>query len=577
MRPVGPRPVGPRIRYLVVSLAVLAAAAGLVERSTTLRPALGNLRARTVESSALPSGDTTQILRRLGVIHPLPEAFHPSRGAVYRPRWAEPPSGGEAQGAFRQHYSLDRISAEQVSRVLRVDLEWLAEPVAIVSLLIRPEDLREIQNNPKRRGREWERPGFFSYLEDGELLFASRAGVRLHGGWSRDNSRHASYRIYFRNSYGFEHFTPAIFAGRSDSPPRQLVIRRDIFLPDTEDEVYFKSPMAYEIARRIGCPAPQTQPVAFFLNGRLKGLKALTEYIQLDYLKAYFGHGDFVLVRTKTGKYSLRRKLKEGSPELYRALKQWARETSPLSMEEASQRVDLENLTYWFLSVLFCATDDMFQGALVLDQKTPGARWFWIAWDMDKSFHFPQPPQTGERTFFETLMRRDDLRSHILRRLFSGSREYREYFARVLVETLNHRLTGDFLDDLIQKYEGYSSTYEVKSRTTKSSAAIRAFLRHRHPELRNLAGSYLGLDRGYTVEVRAPAGSVLEIDGYRRGSSYSGWYYENMPITVKSLGIEASPRRWVINGRPAAGLESTLRHQVTSDTTIELVPAGEPG
>ena len=39
----------------------------------------------------------------------------------------------------------------------------------------------------------------------------------------------------------------------------------------------------------------------------------------------------------------------------------WNRLGRPLTVRQVSERIDVENLTRWFLSVLFCATEDAFQ------------------------------------------------------------------------------------------------------------------------------------------------------------------------------------------------------------------------
>ena len=57
--------------------------------------------------------------------------------------------------------------------------------------------------NPEGRGRAWERPAYVSYADAGRrLVWATRAGLRRHGGASRTSQRKPSWRLNFRSAYG---------------------------------------------------------------------------------------------------------------------------------------------------------------------------------------------------------------------------------------------------------------------------------------------------------------------------------------------------------------------------------------
>ena len=65
----------------------------------------------------------------------------------------------------------------------------------------------------------------------------------------------------------------------------------------------------------------------------------------------------------------------------------WVLHTRPLTMKTVSQRVNIDNLTRWFLAVAFCATRDAYQGpGQFLDETKQEGGWFWVNWDMDQSF-----------------------------------------------------------------------------------------------------------------------------------------------------------------------------------------------
>ncbi len=97
-------------------------------------------------------------------------------------------------------YSADPLGGRELTRLLMVDPRWFAKPVSVVSLLIDPEELDDLLSNTMKCGRVWERSAHFALLRHGELFFASPAGLRIHGGASRQR-RIPNFRLYFRGSY----------------------------------------------------------------------------------------------------------------------------------------------------------------------------------------------------------------------------------------------------------------------------------------------------------------------------------------------------------------------------------------
>ena len=179
---------------------------------------------------------------------------------------------------------------------------WFDKRLPTLSIAIDQYDLRHrthgLRPHRMNRGREWERPGYLSYFDDGQLRFASGVGVRIHGGKSR-RLRKNSFRVYFRDIYGADQFTPGVLFDGAGTPLRRLIVHND-YREDYRERIWhFANPLAFDITRRIGGLAPQTQPVSLFLNGRLAGVYVLTERLDRHYLIAHFGHDRFIFVRTK--------------------------------------------------------------------------------------------------------------------------------------------------------------------------------------------------------------------------------------------------------------------------------------
>ena len=192
-----------------------------------------------------------------------------------------------------------------------VDPAEVETGLPLMSLWVDRDDLYDpvtgILANTYGKGRVWERPGFVSYFDDATLRFATRVGVRVHGGASRNRQDAQSYRLYFRDQLGVDRFEPGVLFDGAADPIRRLVVhndRRSYF-----GGQHLVNPLAYAVAKRIGAIVPLTEPVRFFLNGEWQGVYVLTEYFGVeisnnpDYFTVHFGHDNI------WGPYDLRTKM----------------------------------------------------------------------------------------------------------------------------------------------------------------------------------------------------------------------------------------------------------------------------
>jgi hypothetical protein len=142
----------------------------------------------------------------------------------------------------------------------------------------------------------------------------------------------------------------------------------------------------------------------------------------------------------------------------------------PMQMREVSKLVDIDNLTRWFIAVIFCGTHDAFQGpGQFMDPYRRPAPWFWVAWDMDESFRI-----LDHDTFDKILesatsqrgRRRNEPRPRILTGLLKDDPEYREYFKALWVDAMNHVLTPEFVRAKYDYYVGLAVKLGVQDTDT---------------------------------------------------------------------------------------------------------------
>ena len=408
-------------------------------------------------------------------------------------------------------------------------------------------------SNPGRVGRDWEHPATVSFFRDGELLFASRAGLRLHGGKSRFNSPVQSFRLYFRREYGSARFRPGTLFGGQADPLTRLVAHNDLRRDDRGLGNWWRmvNPLAYDIARRIGALAPETVPAAFVLNGVPQGLYVLTEHVRKPFLVSRFGHDDFEHA---------------GSPPetVVRALNDLPRFT----MAEASAWLDVENLTHWLVSVLFCATTDAFQAVRFRDRTRPDSRWFWVNWDMDHSFMdlYRQADRPWRHDTFRTTLRQPAFESRILTRLIDDDPAYRRYLAGEVLDALNYRLTPAFLDERYTYYrrivEGSYSQFPDREYLD----VLDRFLTSRPAHLRELLVRYLDVPPLHRLRISGPRGVSMRINGHTVGPGFSGWYVAGTRIGIELTHAHGGFSHWTVNGRVVDSSE--VRQRITGDLTV---------
>lgn len=420
---------------------------------------------------------------------------------------------------------------------LAVPAAELSRPGALLSVYTPDRHLHDpglgLLANPTRVGRDWEHPAAVSYFEDGAVRFASNAGLRVHGGKSRIGSPVQSFRLYFRREYGSAQFRAGTLFGGKGDPLTRLVAHNDLRLDQRGRWWHLVNPLAFDIARRIGALAPETHPASFVLNGEPQGLYVLTEHVRRPFLLSRFGHENF-----DRADEALRR----------RWMRAVAAEPS-FTMTDAASRLDVESLTRWFVSVVFCGTSDPFQAVMFRDRTQPGARWFWVNWDMDHSFmdFYRRASVPWRQDTFAATVRPGALEARIIRRLIEEDPLYRGYLADAFLDALNYRITPAFLDERFRHYRGVAERFGLEDDGYLEGLAD--FLEQRPAYVREMIVRHLNLDPLHRVRIEGPPGAVFRIDGQEVSAGFSGWYVRGTEVWVETAGAADGFLHWSVGER----------------------------
>lgn len=533
-----------------------------LERSGELRAAKEYSAQQALEPAAFPSGNIALGLRRLGRLYPLP-----------LPEGAVPPR----KRRFRR-YALSALPPRgaELARIFAVAPEWLTRRVPVVSIQTDPARLEELLASPFSEGDDWEAEGFLAWIENGELAFSSPAGVRLHGGGSREWRETVGYRAYFRRREGADVLPAYLMPGAVEPGLKRLVLRRDGAIDAWGRNWRLTVPLAFDIARQAGLPTPAVRPVALFVNGTYLEQRVATEHLSEDFLIQHFGHADFDIVDTKRSKREYAT-IKKGELKSYLELSHFVREPARLTLERLATKLDLDNLFRWYVTVLFCATGDRFQGLMVRDLTRPGSPWFYIAWDLDQSFGRGFAP---DRPGWETNSLLDrfalgsaDVRALILRRTPSEDPAFAPAFTRMFDEVMNYHLTDAFLAERIAHYRQVARDFETGEEGQRLIGDLENFAARREEVLRRYIDELWGTGPSYGVRVGVPAGWGVEVDGHPFSGGFLGTYFRGARIMLRPRPTgHLRFSHWRVGGRRVDS--ETL--EVTVDAPIDIEAVSEP-
>ena len=569
--------------WLVIPLALaLCWAAGVwSSRAPSCQRLRDTLQTRMVPAALLNRGSLGDMMRRMRLVRPAlndGKAFPASRypkASLMASLFQKKRMVGPVLYAPNEEW-LQELATRREPPMPDVPPELFRPGWPLLAINIDPEDLTGLKwgifTYFLGHGREWERPAAMAYYVDGRPVFATRAGLRLHGGRSREPLQVHSVRLHFREEYGAAEFKRGVLFGPESEPIRRLVVKAD-----WPHHYPYVGLLAYDMAERIGGIVPHTQPVLFVLNGQLQtNLYFLAEHVGRAAWANRVGHRDFLM-------YVMKGVRESESFQAYAEFHRWALRTpEPLDLAEVEKRVDLDNLSAYVLAIAYGGTTDGFQGAALFDPREAHPRWKYITWDLDHSFwdvyrdrseREPWQKEAWEQAYkskgdpnYNLWRNRADARSILFARLMNHSPVYRARFLRYTIDMLNHRLTEPFLFERIARYEELARSFGYTD--FAFAADYREFVRRRPAVLRE------GLQRLFNpgpvrrVEVRVPAGTPLRIDGFEETGPYVGFYFEGQTVEIAAADGIAG---WTVNGAPA-GPDAGLSRAVDGDWLVEPVP-----
>ncbi|MEO7795714.1 MAG: CotH kinase family protein, partial [Thermoanaerobaculia bacterium] len=435
-----------------IAVAFLLAAFATTGPGQRLRSRLARTHATRSE---LDSARMTRLLSRSGELVVQP----PSAETMAKP--VDPRHVAPAGKCPELELAARPLTPAELPSSTSAPVPWRDAGPPLISLWLDPCRWARVHSRPSKPGRDTEETGWVSFFENGKLQFAAPVGIRIHGGVSRRYPPYG-YRLSFRSEHGTTGLPGGLVSSDLDRPmpplARLLVAEGDD--EDTDGSLWaFPGEVAYDIGRALGGQTPRTRPVWFSLNGSPAAVYSISEHIDGDFLRRHYGHDDFELHRGKRDPDDPRQD-SEASDRFWAGELAWiAAAPTPFTRADAASRYDLDKLTTWLVTVLFCGTGDIYQEAMIRDRtgKLASGRWTWIHWDHDMSFRTPPKNSRFGNTrdlLPYVLDNQREIRSPqqaLMLRLVEEDPEFRTEIVRRTTAALNHQLTPEFLESLVAR------------------------------------------------------------------------------------------------------------------------------
>ncbi len=172
----------------------------------------------------------------------------------------------------------------------------------------------------------WERECSVELINpDGSEGFNVNAGLRIRGGWSRnDNFPKHAFRLFFREKYGNDKLYFPLFGDEGASQFDKIDLRTDqnyAWSNGFPNNSMVREVFSRDAQRDMGQPYTRSRYYHLYLNGMYWGLYQTQERSEARYAQTYFGGSedeyDVVKVNTETG-YSV--EVTDGSMESWQLL-----------------------------------------------------------------------------------------------------------------------------------------------------------------------------------------------------------------------------------------------------------------
>ncbi|HCZ24804.1 MAG TPA: hypothetical protein DHV05_08200, partial [Acholeplasmataceae bacterium] len=332
-------------------------------------------------------------------------------------------------------------------------------------------------------GDVWEKPVFVEYfLTSGLRVMAQQAGIRIHGGLSRQYPI-KSYRLYARSEYDAQNeFNFPFFEDQDIDSFKRLILRNG---GQGYQYTFFGDAFLHQLLKPLTLDFQDSRPVIVFINGEYFGIRNLRERLDTNYLEEHYdikeeqvtllkGHA-FYDDGSKAGQLHYQRMYAYANTNDL---------SKPNAFHQMERWMDMDNFIDYMAVQIYVGNTDWPQNNILYWRKNvtfnPNApyghdgRWRWMINDLDASFGVSFGATKPEINSFEKLTGDSWKTARLFVNLLQNEK-FKSRFTYRFLELSNtifdkDRVVGE-LDRMILLYEpemmehinrfGYPVTYQT--------------------------------------------------------------------------------------------------------------------
>lgn len=513
-------------------------------------------------------------------------------GNPYREDWRPPDGQVEKINVVRARAFLpDGTAGPVYSGTFIIDEEGSERyTMPLISLITDPVNLFGFEEgiyvpgitggNYFRRGREWEREVYLTFFEHGgEVVLSQDAGVRIHGGTSRNRPR-KTLRLYAREDYGNSWFDYAIFPDKPVSRYKRFLLRNSG--NDWSESIFRDAFMQHLVKDNTSLDIQYSRPVIVFINGEYWGIHNIRDRFDDRYLQSHYDL-EPVSISILEGNIELDDGNSAGIND-YQQLMATVRSldmTSDEALEMVGLMMDIDNYIDYQIVQIYCRNTD-WPGNNIAYWKhmyvvpTPDTihpkdgRWRWMVFDLDFGFGLgfdyvlnsgsAYGPNTATHNTLAFALEREGPQwpnpswSTELFRSLMQNNSFKQRFISRFADHLNttfseHRVVSE-LDSFAQIYaieidehiarwrEPSRSFWESEVQTMRTFAELRE--RFNRVQINNVFD--LGGFHQITLDVNAPNTGTIKVNSVLLSDKWSGvskpifpWtgdYFQTVPVQL---------------------------------------------
>jgi hypothetical protein len=297
------------------------------------------------------------------------------------------------------------------------------------------------------RGDLWERPVHVEYFEkNGNLGFAQNAGMRIHGGKTRQGAQ-KSFKFYARDEYEKKYFDYDLMPQRQHNKYKRFLLQTTF---GSWENAIISDVLAHNIAKGMGLDYLDYRPVVVFINGEYWGIQTIRDKIDERYV-AYGNDLDKDSVEIR-GFYSIP----------YLSLKVFIESndlSNTVNYEYVKTKLDIDNFIDYHIVEMYLKNFDWPANNIdAWKEKNDGGKWRWLFYDIDAGFGnynynmFEHMAATDSSTVWPNSLSSTSIYRNLIK-----NQEFKDQFINRYAELLNNDFQKDSLlqklDKLVELYE----------------------------------------------------------------------------------------------------------------------------